>query len=99
MLITSNISLQAKYLYLIYYAVGNDFDAKFWGRKHVCSEYHISNSTYQVAHKELLDKEILQTIGRASGNGIQTSNINIIIRTDKILLIKLNFKKLLFLLY
>ena len=83
MLITANISGRAKYLYLIYCAAGNDYDANMWGRKGVCANFHISHSTYQKAHKELLDNGILQTIGRLSGNGIQTSNINIIIRTDK----------------
>lgn len=83
MLNTTNISARAKYLYLIYCATGNDYDANIWGRKRVCADYRISNSTYYLAHKELEDNKILEVIGRASGNGIQTSNINIIIRTDQ----------------
>jgi hypothetical protein len=83
MLITTNLTPKAKYLYLIYCATANGYDANIWGRHGICSTCHISNSTYHKAHKELKDNGILQTRARAAGNGIQTSNINVIIRTEK----------------
>jgi hypothetical protein len=39
-------------------------------------------TTYQNAHKELIDKGILKVYGMASGNGVQTSNMNRILRVD-----------------
>ena len=83
MLITTNVTPKAKYLYLIYCATGNDYDVNIWGRKRICQDFHISNSTYHLAHRELVDKKILKVKGRSSGNGIQTSNFNYIIRTEK----------------
>ncbi len=83
-LITTNLSKEAKYLYLIYCTVGSkEYDANTWGSKKVCAEFKIGMTTYQNAHKELIDKGILKVYGKASGHGVQTSNMNRILRVDK----------------
>ncbi len=82
-LVASNLSTKAKYLYLIYCVAGNDHDANYWGRDSVCETFQMSNSTYQEAHKELVDKEILKVVMQASAPNVQTANINIISRANK----------------
>lgn len=82
-LITTNLSTEAKYLYLIYCAVGSKkYDANNWSSKKVCSEFKIGMTTYQNAHRELIDKGILTVHGMASGYRVQTSNMNKILRVD-----------------
>ena len=83
MLITQNLSIHAKYLYLIYCVAANKYDANIWSRESLCSQFHMGNNSYYSAHKELIEKEILTPIKRASGSGKQTSNINYIIRAGK----------------
>lgn len=83
LLITTNLSYKAKYLYLIYCAVGNkEYDANNWSSRKICAEFHIGMSTYQKAHKELIDNKLLNVYGMASGNRVQTSNMNKIIRVE-----------------
>ncbi|MBU3928536.1 MAG: hypothetical protein KKB74_12080 [Bacteroidetes bacterium] len=82
-LIATNISTKAKYLYLIYCASSNDYDVNFRGRSMVCSDFRMSNTTYQFAHSELLNTGILIIKKQASGPNTQTANINLIKRAEK----------------
>ncbi len=45
-------------------------------------------STYQEAHKELINKNLLTVYGRASNTGVQTSNMNRIARADNFTIIR-----------
>ncbi len=83
MLITENLSVYAKYLYLIYCTAANGLDANTWGKEGACSQFHWGSNSYQDAHKELVDKKILFTIKRSKGNGLQTSNLNYIVRVEE----------------
>ena len=83
---TSNLSNAAKYLYLIYSASSNDYDANFRGREMVCKIFQIGNTTYMKAHKELIELGLLKIIKQASGPNTQTANINIIRRAKQITL-------------
>lgn len=83
---TSNLSNAAKYLYLIYSASSNDYDANFRGREMICKDFQMGNTTYMKAHKELIELGLLNIIKQASGPNIQAVNINIISRAKQITL-------------
>lgn len=80
-LATPSISINAKYLYIIYCSASNNDDASCWGKDGVTKTFKLGGSTYTKALKEL--KELgLVSIEERFYDGEQLSNKTIVVRAD-----------------